>query len=438
MRSLPGRMGLAGSDQSQKWITMIHGRTGSRRRCYESPDSGNAASQNGDDMAEIGCLQLKFGRMKSAIFGLAISLSLFVFAQSTSANPVVVYGEDLQNDSGVKALREKLEALGASRYSNFPYVTQVGGHTFVYFSHLKIGRHGGGAIPVIAIRRQNADRWLLETLFEPNGKTNTAFLDVVKDLGVTKVKPIFLREYVVFGYPNIQLQKLTVPEGNLRPWGQVQYVADESKYIRTAYNDGASWLVESDQFLGPWVVRRSHAGSRCAPIAKQEGLDFSEAAVAQVRRGHWIALIREDSGAAKKQRALYQAESFDKGCTWTTPTKIGDGTQPNIIRIDVGKTEHRLVMCVGDRTPLGMTADLGIQCRVSSNLASISEARPVRWGPARMIFRAVSSGDLGQPQSIQGDPETIDTYFYADRGKGTATDILVVRHRLSELVPPNE
>jgi hypothetical protein len=109
-----------------------------------------------------------------------------------------------------------------------------------------------------------------------------------------------------------------------------------------------------------------------------------------------------------------------------------------MIRIDVSASESRLVMCVGDRTPLGMTKELGIQCRASSNIAGIADNRPVQWGPPRMIFSTTASGDLGQPHSIQIGRTTIETYFYADRGTGTATDILYVRHRLNDYVFPRD
>lgn len=55
-----------------------------------------------------------------------------------------------------------------------------------------------------------------------------------------------------------------------------------------------------------------------------------------------------------------------------------------------------------------------------------------------MIFRASASGDLGQPQSIEVGQGVLETYFYADRGVGSQTDILYVRYRVSDFIFPKE
>lgn len=153
--------------------------------------------------------------------------------------------------------------------------------------------------------------------------------------------------------------------------------------------------MEANEVLGSWSVRQSRFGRRCAPVAKRHGFSFSEAAVAFVRGRRWVALVREDSGTQGKERALYQAESFDEGCTWTSPIRLGDGTQSGIIRVEVGKTETRLVMCVGDRTSLGLTPELGIQCRASANVATLTEGQQLRWGGAADDFSRIGVRRLG-------------------------------------------
>lgn len=103
--------------------------------------------------------------MMFSILRLFIFLTLYAFVRLASAELAVVYSEHLQNAPSARALQDKLELLGASRYSNFPYVTHVDGHTLVHFSQLKTGKHGGGSIPVVAIRRKDGADWWVETLF---------------------------------------------------------------------------------------------------------------------------------------------------------------------------------------------------------------------------------------------------------------------------------
>jgi hypothetical protein len=133
---------------------------------------------------------------------------------------------------------------------------------FVYFSQLKTKKHGGGSIPIIAIRKRNTDSWVLETLLEPSGAANPALLNAIRDLGVTKAKPLILRGFVARGYPDVQLERLGAPEGALRGWSPVQYVSDESKYIRTAYDAGETWLLYAHSQTGRSQIFRG--GSRAS------------------------------------------------------------------------------------------------------------------------------------------------------------------------------
>lgn len=367
-----------------------------------------------------------------------LGLCVFSFALCASASPPelkVVFSEDSSTPQA-RGLNERFNSLGVSPFSNFPYARKIGGHTFIYFSQLKTGVHGKGSIPVVAVRPRDSDDWSLHPLFGPDGKPSPGLLETVQRLGVTKDAPLVLRGYVLSGYPQVQVKALRPAEGELRAWGAVEYLQAESKYVRTAYDNDKSWLIETGDLSGPWQVRASRDGARCEPIARQPGLQFSEAAVAKVDASRWVALTREDSGRARKDRGLYQTESFDSGCTWSQPKRIGDGTQPNLVKIIDRSGSTRLILCVGDRTAKGTTSDIGIQCRASSSITPADPDRPVNWGAPRMVYKSTKGADLGQPSSIQIGKDTIETFFYADRGVGTKTDILAVRHRVSDLALP--
>ncbi len=367
---------------------------------------------------------------------LAVCIACLAGVASASPDaPRVLFSEDASTTEA-RGLSAKLEALGASRFSNFPYARQVAGHTFVYFSQLKTGVHGKGSIPVVAVRPRGSDTWSFDVLFDREGKPNAELLGRVERLGVTKDAPLVLREYALSGYPRVQFRALRPAPGELRAWGAVEYGEAEATYFRTAYDKDKSWLIESRDLSGPWKERTRGDGAPCGPIARQDGLQFSEAAVAKIGPARWTALIREDAGTARKERALYQAESLDNACTWSRPQRLGDGTQPNLVRVATADGAARLVLCVGDRTAKGETAEVGIQCRASSVIGGSTPRQGLSWGPPRMIYKSTSGSDLGQPSSVQVDGDTIETFFYADRGLGTKTDILVVRHQVADLVLP--
>ena len=190
----------------------------------------------------------------------------------------VLYGEGESANSQAMALHQKLADLGATTFSNFPYVARANGHTFVYFSQLKTGRHGGGSVPVIAIRPSGTTTWSYYVLFDADGTVNEKVLRTIRDLGVTRDGPLFLREYRFSGDHDVKVEKLEQPPDKLRAWGPVQYAAGQSRHVRTAYKEGESWLVESTGSSLKWAVGATATGEHCEPIARQAGRSFSEAA----------------------------------------------------------------------------------------------------------------------------------------------------------------
>jgi alpha-tubulin suppressor-like RCC1 family protein len=89
---------------------------------------------------------------------------------------------------------------------------------------------------------------------------------------------------------------------------------------------------------------------------------------------------------------------------------------------------------------LGVSSEVGIQCRISENILE-NTGSPLTWGPPSMIYTLGSGNgsDLGQPNSIRIGTDVLETYFYSTdpANSGSATDILYVRHRLSQLIPPD-
>ncbi len=359
----------------------------------------------------------------------------------------IVYGDSPSGCPKLAEFNRKLFQLDVSNMSNFPYVVRREGYTFVYFHQLKSGVHGGGSIPIVAVRKPREETWtwhLLKDLKSTAGPLNPELVKIFDSVQTLRHRPIFLRNYIVSKHQTPVLSRMNTLDKFSIFMGAI-FDPLERKFFRTGYKGNRAWLFESEGEDGStWSLRKPGPNApKCAPIASSSQYDFSEATAARVNGNHWVASIREDSGTNAtgfRERRLFQAESLDNGCTWRRPLFAGDGTQPHYLRVKRSQTDERLVLCVGDRAPFGLTPEVGILCRISRNLLKDPE-QPITWGPAKMVFTIPKGmgSDLGQPGSIYIGKGMLETYFYAKRdpkGSRNGTEIFYVRYFLKDLPLP--
>jgi hypothetical protein len=331
-----------------------------------------------------------------SLFLLLLSFQNFTFlAQSPSKtgyqpNDIgVVYGETIsfpnteigdQSGNLHSQFKATLASLGANSESAFPTVVVRKGHTLVSFSQLLSSDHGGGSVAAVAIRERGKTQWKWFTFFATSADPNDGSKSIINASAVNPSlidflntndllnEPIEFREWIVSKHPLTGVISTDVMRSETNGpllWGPVIYDSQEERFIRTGYDSKSwqAWLLEANSRTDVWKKRSpsNSSSSSCGPIATPSSFTtnpsfaFSEAAVSRITNNRWVAIVREDSGrdGTKQTRRLFQVESFDNGCTWSHPSRIGDGTQPHLLSVVMSEgIDHRLVMCVGDRTVL--------------------------------------------------------------------------------------
>lgn len=384
-----------------------------------------------------------------------VSPSVLDAAPARGATTVgIAFSEALVTQDERQRLFQGLFKRGADiadrrlHWSNFPAARYAQGHTFVLWKQQRRA-HGEGSIPILGVRWKSVSAWEWYFLLDADEPMRLSD-DLLQAFGEHQVR---LRGPLSFGDavigPALGFSWSTTDDG-FALWGPD--IEADGVWYRAGYSADAVRLFEAvPGAAGGWTA----LSDPCGIVAVSSGgKRFGETALATLPGGRWIAVIRETGDADSKSRPIYQVESQDGGCRWSLPEHVGGGVQPDLIKVPVSSDDLRLVLCVGDRTTLDDTREIGIKCYKSQNLANVSPTEPVTWGEPRMIFVGASS-DLGQPSTIRIGADVLETFFYARSDLAyfdyeldveilsrcapcvrSATDIQYVRHRLSDLPSP--
>lgn len=150
------------------------------------------------------------------------------------------------------------------------------------------------------------------------------------------------------------------------------------------------------------VVRSTDGGQTWgdpAQIARDPAgrLSFEEPALAQTPNGHLLAMLR--CGEPGRYEYLFQARSFDGGCTWTGPERTPMWGHPAHL---LALADGRLLCTYGYRRPL-----YGVR-------ACVSHDQGASWDIEHEIVLRDDGGsrDVGYPSSVQLAMGTIVTVYY--------------------------
>lgn len=244
------------------------------------------------------------------------------------------------------------------------------------------------------------------------------------DQGQLTYPDVFMRGWLAS--PEHETGGIAADPATLAPWVR----GGGRTFVHRSTDDGASWgktaRVDTAPFSGGYAMRggvelpdgtillllsdvpnyrvvfaiRSGDGGRSwsapAPVARGDGHDFEEPALARCPSGRLVAVLRDNAS-----RRLHQVTSGDSGRSWSAPSRLPvEGYPAHLLALADG----RLLMTYGWRQP-----DFGIRAVVSDD-----EGETWDIDATIRIRGGLGNRNLGYPSTIMADDGSLFTVYYAE------------------------
>lgn len=242
----------------------------------------------------------------------------------------------------------------------------------------------------------------------PDNKYITSYLDTVTDEEQEKVLGSEFRISLDGGvtYGKIYKSPVTSPHGPA--------VLSDGTILWTGriFNEKDSFK-NGEQGIRCYTINTDGEMQYRGQIPDIENLYSCEPHVAECEDGTLICHIRIEHSFT-----IYQSESYDKGCTWSTPHRIlpdKGGSPAHLLKLKNGL----LISVYGYREfPYGIKA-------------MISDDNGKNWKTGFTLYENKITDDLGYPATVELDDGTLLTVFYAHPSDDAPAVIMQIKWKIT-------
>lgn len=335
----------------------------------------------------------------------------YEFIASDLNNDPCIFPRNTSNSVFVQAFDFKTKNIARepSRYLAFPFVVKLGS-TFVGL-HSNSDSHAAGTSQFWIKSEDDGVTWTTGLAYDASsGVFDTSFLNgLIPNLGSVTLKVWSIQNNG--GVLSLYANPTQVYGGiTYALWSRVS-VGPGGVLFRTGYGangaDTQTALFQSSDGGQTWTGK--------SVIFSTATRKYNEADIVNVTGTTWLAIVREDSGAAN---SLYSSTSTDGGVTWSAPTLLAttvNGRQPNLTKL----TDGSIILATGDR--FGVTGYSGAgDSSFGFDTTGITVFKTtdggVSWG-FRTRVSPIYSTDGGQPMVVEtSTPNSICCVFYTRKG----------------------